>query len=292
MRDVVEQLARRLERGFCARHAEAVVLEQAPGLALDAGEGLPQSGADRHRAVLQRGHDQRGHPQHAPRGFLLGPRQQGFDGFAQFAGIGRSAVLRPRRHRRTQTRQQRRRLGVARRARCRHRERQVRRQWPFEVWREQHAFAQAGLAARGAQLVEQRQQHDRDVLVPALQPLEVIGQQHHAAHERGAGGVAVADVADLQGLRELFHLLGHHRRRVQLDHAQRALHLVQVAGAEAHAATVAGILGEAFDLDPRLAQGLVELGLDPTQRGVVDRVAQGRHCAAPCSVETRKRLRR
>ena len=60
----------------------------------------------------------------------------------------------------------------------------------LQVGREQHAFAQAGFAARGAQLVEQRQQDDRDVLVAALQALQVIGQQHDAAHQRRAGFVA------------------------------------------------------------------------------------------------------
>ena len=151
------------------------------------------------------------------------------------------------------------------------------RQRALEVGREQHAFAQAGFAARGAQLVEQRQQDDRNVLVAALQTLEVIGQQHDAAHQRRAGFVArSAHDRDSQRLRQLLHLLGDHRRGVQLDHAQRALHLVQVLRAQAHLAAVAGIFGEGLDLDARLAQRLVELRLDPAERGVVDRVAQWR----------------
>src|SRR5690606_36104300 len=137
-----------------------------------------------------------------------------------------------------------------------------------------------GFAARRAQVVEQRKQDDRDVLVAALQALQVVGQQHHAAHQHRAGVVAVGHPALLQRLGQPLHFLGHHRRGVQLHHAQGALHLVEVAGAEAHAAGVGGIGGEVLDLDPRLAQGLVQLRLDPAERGVVDRVAQSGHRSA------------
>ena len=50
----------------------------------------------------------------------------------------------------------------------------------------------------GAQFVEQRQQHDRDVAVAALQAFEVIGQLHDAAHQRRVGLVAIGDLASLQ----------------------------------------------------------------------------------------------
>ena len=63
---------------------------------------------------------------------------------------------------------------------------------------------------------------------------------------------------------------------MQFQHAQGAKHLVQVAGAGAHALAVAGRLGEGLDLDPRLAQGLVDLGLHPAERGVVDGIPQRR----------------
>ena len=105
--------------------------------------------------------------------------------------------------------------------------------------------------------------------MPALQAFQVIGQQHHAAHQRGAGFVAVGDApvaVGTQRVGEALHFLGDHRRGIQLDHAQRALHLVQVAGAEAHAAGVGGIFGEGLDVHARLAQGLVELRLDPAER--------------------------
>ncbi len=143
--------------------------------------------------------------------------------------------------------------------------------------REQRAFAQARLAARRADLIEQRQQHDRDVAMAVLQALQVVGQQHRAAHQRGAGLVAVGHLAVLHGDGQQFQFLGDHRRGVQLDHAQGALHLVQVAGAEAHATGVGRVLDEGFDLPAHLPQGLVQLRLDPAQRGMAHRIAQRAH---------------
>src|SRR3546814_18660123 len=53
------------------------------------------------------------------------------------------------------------------------------------------------------------------------------------------------------------------------------------SGAEAQASGVGRIVDETLDLDPRRAQGLVELRFDPAQRGVVDRVAQRGHGVPP-----------
>ena len=276
---VVEQLAGGLERGLGARHAEAVVLEQPPRFALDAGKRLAQRRGRLQRAIGHGPGHRRRHPQHAPRGLGLDMVEQRPEGGRQRARVGRATGLGPRGHRCAQAGQQ----GLGARVAHRHRvvgdrgAGHVARQRTLQVGREQHAFRQPRLAARGAQVVEQRQQDDRDVLVAALQALEIVGQQHHAAHQHRAGTVAVGHGAFLQRLGQALHLLGHHRRRIQLDHAQRALHLVQVARAEAHAAGVGGVGGEVLDLDPRLAQGLVELRLDPAERGVVDGVAQCRH---------------
>ena len=46
--------------------------------------------------------------------------------------------------------------------------------------------AVGSLAARGAQIVQQRQQDDRNVLVPALHAFQIIGQLHHAAHQHAS----------------------------------------------------------------------------------------------------------
>ena len=142
---------------------------------------------------------------------------------------------------------------------------------------EQCALVQAGLATRGTQLVQQRQQHHRNVLVTALQALQVVRQQHHAAHQRGTGLVAVWHCAVGDRKRQALHFLGHHRGCMQLEDPEGAAHLVQEPGARAHAVGIALALGERLDLVPRLAQGFVQLRLDPAERGRVDRLPQRTH---------------
>ncbi len=149
----------------------------------------------------------------------------------------------------------------------------------LRVEREQHALVETWLATGGADLIEQRQQHDRNVAVPVLQALQVIGQQDGAAHQHRAGFIAIGDLAHLHGLGQQLELFGHHRRRIQLDHAQRALHLVQVAGAEPHPTGIGRFFGKIFDLVARLAQRLVQLWLDPAQCGVTHRIAKRTHCS-------------
>src|SRR5690606_26315434 len=67
----------------------------------------------------------------------------------------------------------------------------------------------------------------------------------------------------------------------QLDHPQRAVDLVQQAGAGAHVLDLPQSLGERLDLLAGNPQGLVELGLDPAEGGGVDRVAHHCHWSSP-----------
>ena len=268
LRRVVEQLPRRLERRVGATDLQLVAIELVARLALDPAEGLAQARAGQYRASLQRAHHRRGDPEHALRGFVARMADEPFGRGGERVRIGGRARIGPLRQRVGEARELRLRGivggGGARGGR----------QWAVQVGREQHAFVEARGAARRAQFVEQRQQHDRNIAMPALQAFEVIGQQHHATHQRGAGFVAIARLAVGERRRQRFHFLADHRRRVQLEHAQAALHLMQERGAGVHAAGVARILGVGLDLQPRLAQGLVELRLDPAERGEIDRVAK------------------
>ena len=110
--------------------------------------------------------------------------------------------------------------------------------------------------------------------MPALQTLQIVRQLHDAAHQHRIGLVLRLDVAIEQALRDALHFLDHHRRAVQFDHAQRALHLVQIGGAEAHQAGVGRILDVGLERLTRLLQGLVELLLDPVEGGEIDIVLQ------------------
>ncbi len=149
---------------------------------------------------------------------------------------------------------------------------------------EQHAFVDAFSTARSADFIEQRQQHDGNVAVAVLQALQIIRQQHGTAHQGGTGLLAVGHGVLAHGIGQQLHFLGNHRRGIQFHHPQGALHLVQIAGAEAHAAGVAGLLDIGLNLAAHLAQGLVQLGLHPTQCRVAHGIAQGTHCTPPCRI--------
>ncbi len=104
----------------------------------------------------------------------------------------------------------------------------------------------------------------------ALQPLQVVGQLHDALHQDRIGVVAILDLAVDQRPRQLLHFLGNHRRAVELDHAQRALHLVQQVGAGPQLGRALAFLDVVLQRVARLPKRLVELGLDPGKRGEID----------------------
>ena len=278
MGDVVEQLPGRLLRAFAGRFGVAIVVQQgAARFALDAHEHLAQRGGRLQRAVGQRMGDRRGHPQHALHGQLPGAPHQRIHRRDQRAeGRARRVFLPPAEFALERLQQGRDRIAGG----CLASGERVGKR-TFEVGREQHALAEYAVATAGAQLVEQRQQHDRDVAMPALQALEVVGQQDDAAQQRRARRIAVDDGAGMQRERHLLHLLGDHRRRIQFHHAQRALHLVQVAGAQPHAAEIGRVFDVVLQFGLGQPQGFVELGLDPAQGGVFEGLAQRSHCIPP-----------
>ena len=284
VRNVIKQLAGGLECGLRTRGIEAALVEHSAGFAINAGKRLAQAKAGSHCAVAQRAGHHRSHPQHPPLRFVAGTGQQRFGCGLKPLAVGRSALLGPCMQRIAQPDEIRCDFMCAGGTGSRSGARQRRGQCAVQVGNEQGAFAQPGFAARGAQLIEQRQQDDRNFLVAALQALKIIRQQHHAAHQRGAGGIAVGHGGVLQRDRQPLHFFGDHRRGVQLDHAQGALHLMQHLCADAHAAGVGRIVGKAFDLDPDHAQGFVELGLDPAQRAVFDRFVERGHRAPPTAL--------
>ena len=100
----------------------------------------------------------------------------------------------------------------------------------LEIEQQQGAFGEERAAAHRAQIVEQRQQHQRKIAPAGKHALKIARQLHHRPHQRiQALGLALA----LGGggdeiVRDVLHLLGEERRAVDLKHAQHALHLVQL----------------------------------------------------------------
>ncbi len=69
-----------------------------------------------------------------------------------------------------------------------------------------------------------------------------------------------------QVLGDLLHFLGEQRRAEDLQHAQHALHLVQVADAALQQHDVFGLLDEGLERGARLAERVVQLATDEIER--------------------------
>ena len=100
----------------------------------------------------------------------------------------------------------------------------------LEIEQQQRAFGQQGIAAHGAQVVEQRQQHQRQVAAASQYALEIAGHLRQGAHQRieRLGLVAYAGACGLQITDHLTHLFGQQRCTVDFEHAQHALDLLQL----------------------------------------------------------------
>ncbi len=149
------------------------------------------------------------------------------------------------------------------------RRRQIR-QERIEIGMEHRRLGQRRLLAACTQVVEQRQQHHRHIAMAAGQPLKVIGQLHQAAHQRGISFLAIGDVILKQRNGEGLHFRSHHRRTVQLDHPQGAVHLMQMSRARTHDLAIVWILDVGLQRLAGSRQRLVELRLDPLQCGEID----------------------
>ena len=103
----------------------------------------------------------------------------------------------------------------------------------LEIEQQQRAFGQQRAAAHRAQIVQQRQQHEREVAAAGEHALEVARQLHHRAHQRiEALRLALALGGGRQQVaRDLLHFLGEQRGAVDFQHPQHTLHLVQLLGA-------------------------------------------------------------
>jgi len=117
------------------------------------------------------------------------------------------------------------------------------------------------MAAHGAQVVQQRQQHEREIAPAGEHALQIGGQLHHGAHQRVETlRLALAlGVRGEQVLRDVLHLLGEQRRAVDLQHPQHALHLVQVLRALLEEGGVVGLLDVALERAARGGERCVHL---------------------------------
>ena len=133
----------------------------------------------------------------------------------------------------------------------------------LEVEQQQRAFGQQRAAAHGAQIVEQRQQHQRQIPAAGEHALDVARQLHHRAHERIEGfGLVLLRGGRQQVLSDLLHLFGEQRGAEDLQQAQHALHLVQVGDAALQQHDVFGLFDVGFERRARFAERVVQLATD------------------------------
>ena len=125
-------------------------------------------------------------------------------------------------------------------------------------------------AAQGAQLVEQRQETQRCIRLAELQARQVVRQRENAADQGLDNGGVGGELAAQDRLGQRLGFTRQQRGAIQLDHLQGAEHLVQIGRAETQLAFVGGVLGVRLEGETRLLEGLVDLGLDPTESARVN----------------------
>ena len=147
-----------------------------------------------------------------------------------------------------------------------------------EVERQQRALGQERRAAHRAQVVEQRQQDQREVATAAQHPLEIRRQLHARAHQCVEAVHVLAGVGLAAGhpARGLLHLLGKERGAVHLDHAQHAARRAHELRRLADRRLVRGRLGGRFQRDANFVQRRGEFARDEMQCLLVDR-GEARH---------------
>ena len=97
-----------------------------------------------------------------------------------------------------------------------------------KVEQQQGAFRQQRFAARGAQVVEHRQQYQRDIPAAAEQAFDVDRQLHHRARQRVEPVLApLAGTQRGEEIADVLHLLDEQSGAIGFGHAQRATGLVQ-----------------------------------------------------------------
>ena len=137
----------------------------------------------------------------------------------------------------------------------------------LEIEQQQRAFGQQRTAAHGAQVVEQRQQHQRQIAATGEHALDVARQLHHGAHERIERlGLVLLRGRRQQVLRDLLHFLGQQRGAEDLQQSQHALHLVQVGDAALQQHHVFGLLDVGLERGARFAERVVQLAADQVER--------------------------
>ena len=250
-------------------HADLTLLSKAPDLAIDSAKQQLHRGTRLQAAIADRVGNTGRHPEQAPRLFAGGNGlPQAIEDIAQSRRMLRIAgITKPFEQGRLEGQAQ------AQRETAQFLQRQFGgqasgrfRQGNGQVRRKQGGVGEQLFAATCAQVIQQRQEDDWNVLVTGLHALEIVRQLDHAAHQHGIAFITLGDGAGKQGVGKALHLFDEHGRAIQLDHAQGALRLMQIGRTKAHEAGIGRLVDIGLEGLTCLLEGLVELALDPAQR--------------------------
>ena len=142
---------------------------------------------------------------------------------------------------------------------------------------EQAGLRQQAFAVRTAQVVEQRQHHQRQVAAGTVDAVQVQRQLTESLLQQAQAFIALGDVAGLQGQGQFLDLFGQQRGAVEFDHQQRAMHLVDRGQALADRIAVATV-DKGVERRTGLFQGFGNVALDPFEGHVV--VPINHNCSA------------
>ena len=156
-------------------------------------------------------------------------------------------------------------IGRFQRGECRVAERRQLGQWRAE----QAGFRQQAFTASAAQIVDQRQHHQRQVAAGALHAVEVKRQLPQGLQHQVQGFVAVWHALMLQGFDQMLHFFGEQRCAVELDHLQTAVDLMNVGQALVQPGEGLRIVEHGLDRLMRQLQRFGNFALDPFQGHVV-----------------------
>ena len=289
-RHVVEQVLEELHRRLGLEGVLAV-LDDAPHLPVELAEQQLERDVGLEAAVAQRlDHAARRPPQACGVSGTAGGLQPLQGALHQLQALGAVLVAVPGEQPALEHVPQAARAGGELGRRQGRRRRRLHRDLDAEVGVEERVLREQVLAARGAQVVEDGQQHHRQIAPARLQPLEIVRQLQQRAHQHLVGVLALRHAVLEQRLHQPLHLLGQHRGTVELQHLERPAHLVQVARAELELGRVAGILDVGLQGLARLLEGLLQLGAHPSERARVDAFAEA-HAAPPPARATRRKAR-
>ncbi len=138
----------------------------------------------------------------------------------------------------------------------------------LQIQQQQRAFGQQRAAAHRAQIVEEREQHQRKIAAAGQHALQIAGQLHHRPHQRieALSLVLALGHRGQQVGRHLLHFLGEQGGAVDLENPQDSLHTVQLLRAALEKRGVALALDVILESRACVRERDIQLAADEIQR--------------------------